>query len=50
LSRSVASTAVERAFSQDRQLLHFTRNRLARSTIRAFLYLGAWNRSGLPTI
>ncbi|KAG1745844.1 uncharacterized protein EDB91DRAFT_126592 [Suillus paluster] len=47
LSRSATSTAVERIFSQGRQLLHFTRNRLAPSTIRAFLCLGAWGRSDL---
>jgi hypothetical protein len=41
------SSAPERVFSQGRQLLHFTRNRLAPSTIRAFLCLGAWGRSDL---
>ncbi|KAG1733893.1 uncharacterized protein EDB91DRAFT_1057180 [Suillus paluster] len=44
---SATSTAVERVFSQAWQLLHFTRNRLAPSTIRAFLCLGAWGRSDL---
>lgn len=47
LSVPATSTAVERVFSQGRQLLHFTRNRLAPSTIRAFLCLGAWGRSNL---
>ena len=39
------STAVERVFSQGRQLLSFTRNRLRPSTIRAFLCLGSWGRN-----
>ncbi|KAG2069180.1 hypothetical protein BDR04DRAFT_971732, partial [Suillus decipiens] len=47
LSCSATSTAVERVFSQARQLLHFTRNRLAPSIIRTFLCLGAWGRSDL---
>lgn len=37
----IISTAVERVFSQGRQPLHFTRNRLAPSTIRDFLGLEA---------
>ena len=41
------STAVERIFSQGRQLLSFTRNRLHPSTIRAFLCLGSWGRNDL---
>jgi len=41
------STAVERVFSQGRQLLSFTRNRLSASNIRAFLCLGSWGRSDL---
>jgi hypothetical protein len=41
------STAVERVFSQGRQLLSFTRNRLSASSIRAFLCLGSWGRSNL---
>jgi hypothetical protein len=41
------STAVERVFSQGRQLLSFTRNRLRPSTIRAFLCLGSWGRNDL---
>ena len=41
------STAVERVFSQGRQLLSFTRNRLHPSTIRAFLCLGSWGRNDL---
>ncbi|KAG2034477.1 hypothetical protein BDR03DRAFT_869930, partial [Suillus americanus] len=36
--------------SQGRQLLHFTRNRLAPSTIRTFLCSGAWSRSDLLAI
>jgi hypothetical protein len=47
LSCSATSTVVERVFSQGRQLLHFTRNRLAPSTIRAFLCLRAWGISDL---
>lgn len=41
------STAVERAFSQGRQLLSFTRNRLSASSIRAYLCLGSWGRNDL---
>ena len=41
------STSVERVFSQGRQLLSFSRNRLQPSTIRAFLCLGSWGRKGL---
>jgi len=41
------STAVERVFSQGRQLLSFTRNRLSASNIRVFLCLGSWGRSDL---
>ena len=41
------STAVERVFSQGRQLLSFTRNRLCPSTIRAFLCLGSWGCNDL---
>jgi len=41
------STAVERVFSQGRQLLSFTRNRLSASSIRAFLCLGSWGRNDL---
>src|ERR1700722_8870517 len=41
------STAVERVFSQGRQLLSFTRNCLHPSTIRAFLCLGSWGRNDL---
>ena len=41
------STAVERVFSQGRQLLSFTRNHLRPSTIRAFLCLGSWGRNDL---
>jgi len=36
------STAVERVFSRGRHLLHFTRNRLAGSALRAHLCLGSW--------
>ena len=41
------STAVERVFSQGRQLLSFTRNRLSASSIRADLCLGSWGRNDL---
>ena len=41
------STAVERVFSQGRQLLSFTRNRLHPSSIRAFLCLGSWGHNDL---
>ena len=41
------STAVERVFSQGRQLLSFTRNRLAAQSIRSFLCLGSWGRHDL---
>jgi hypothetical protein len=41
---AATSTAVERLFSQGRQLLHFTRNRLSPSAIRAQLCLGSWGR------
>ncbi|GBE87594.1 putative AC9 transposase [Sparassis crispa] len=47
LSIPVTSTAVERTFSQGRQLLHFTRNRMMPSTIRASLCLGSWGHSNL---
>ena len=41
------STAVERVFSQGRQLLHFTRNRLNGSFVRTHLSLGSWFRNNL---
>ena len=41
------STAVERVFSQGRQLLAFTRNRLHASSVRAFLCMGSWGRNDL---
>jgi hypothetical protein len=41
------STAVERVFSQGRQLLHFTRNALSARSIQAFLCLGSWCRNDL---
>ena len=41
------STAVECVFSQGRQLLSFTRNRLRPSAIRAFLCLGSWGCNDL---
>ncbi|KIN96071.1 hypothetical protein M404DRAFT_1007026 [Pisolithus tinctorius Marx 270] len=44
LSVPATSTAVERVFSQGRQLLHFTRNRLSGNSVRAFLCLGSWMR------
>lgn len=37
------STAVERVFSQGRQLLYFTRNRLSPELIRASLCFGYWS-------
>jgi hypothetical protein len=47
LSIPATSTAVERVFSQGRQLLSFTRNRLHVSSIRTFLCLGSWGRDDL---
>jgi hypothetical protein len=44
---TATSTTVERVFSQGRQLLSFTRNRLSASSIRAFLCLGSWGRNDL---
>lgn len=44
------STAVERVFSQGRQLLHFTRNRLTGASVRKFLCLGAWGRKDLIAV
>ena len=44
---TATSTAVERVFSQGRQLLSFTRNRLSAQSIRAFLCLGSWGRHDL---
>ena len=44
------STAVERVFSQGRQVLHFTRNRSTPKAVRAFLCLGSWSRCGLITV
>jgi hypothetical protein len=41
------STAVERVFSQGRQVLHFTRNRLAPATFRALMSFGDWCRKDL---
>ena len=41
------STAVECVFSQGRQLLSFTRNRLSPSSVRAFLCLGSWGHHDL---
>ena len=39
--------AVKWVFSQGRQLLHFTRNRLSPLTLRAHLCLGSWSRLDL---
>jgi hypothetical protein len=47
MSSSATSTAVERVFSQGRQLLHFTRNALSALSIRSFLCLGSWGRNDL---
>ena len=41
------STAVERVFSQGRQLLHFTRNRLSPALIWASLCFGDWSRKNM---
>jgi hypothetical protein len=41
------STAVERVFSQGRQLLSYTRNCLSPSTIRSILCFGNWSRKDL---
>ena len=41
------STAVEHVFSQGRQVLHFTRNRLSPSSIHASMCFGAWSRKNL---
>ncbi len=41
------STEVERVFSQGRQLLSFTHNRLTPSSIRAYMCLGSWGRCDL---
>lgn len=47
LSIPATSTAVERLFSQGRQLLHFTRSQLSPAMIRAFLCFGDWSRKGV---
>ncbi|KIL63554.1 hypothetical protein M378DRAFT_53484, partial [Amanita muscaria Koide BX008] len=47
LSVPATSTAVERLFSQGRQLLYFTRNRLSPTMIRAFLCLSDWGKRDL---
>jgi hypothetical protein len=39
--------AVERVFSQGRQLIPFTRNGLSSSSIQAFLCVGSWARCGI---
>ncbi|KAF5319873.1 hypothetical protein D9758_018909 [Tetrapyrgos nigripes] len=41
------STPVERVFSQGRQLLVFTRNRLSGFSVRKLLCLGSWSRKDL---
>ncbi|KAG6807412.1 hypothetical protein H0H92_007644 [Tricholoma furcatifolium] len=43
------STAVKRVFSQGRQLLYYTRNRLSPASIRALMCLGHWSRKDLVT-
>jgi hypothetical protein len=50
LSAPATSTAVERVFSQGRNLLPYTRNRLSASSIRAYLCLGSWCRNDLVTM
>jgi hypothetical protein len=47
LPPKATSTAVERVFSQGRQLLSFTRNRLNASSICAYLCLGSWGSHDL---
>ena len=44
------STSVERVFSQGRQLLHFTRNRLSGQSIRALMCFGDWSRKDLISL
>ena len=44
---AATSTAVERLFSQGRQLLHFTRNRLSPDTMCSSLCFGDWCRREL---
>lgn len=44
------STAVERVFSQGRQVLHFTRNGLSSQSLREFLCLGSWSRHNMVLI
>jgi hypothetical protein len=41
------STAVEHVFSQGRQLLHFTCNRLSGLSIQSLLCFGDWSRKDL---
>ncbi|KAJ7776298.1 hypothetical protein B0H16DRAFT_1302414, partial [Mycena metata] len=41
------STGVECVFSQGRQLLHFTRNRLSAKSVQMFLCLGSWSKHDL---
>ncbi|KIM83856.1 hypothetical protein PILCRDRAFT_53533, partial [Piloderma croceum F 1598] len=47
LSIPATSTAVKHVFSQGRQLLSFTCNRLHPSSICALLCLGSWDRNDL---
>ena len=44
------STAVERVFSQGRQVLYFTRNRLSPASIRSLLCFGDWSRKDLVSM
>ena len=47
---TATSTAVERVFSQGRQILHFTRNSLSAKSLRAFLCLGSWCRHDMVSV
>jgi hypothetical protein len=43
-------TAVERVFSQGRQLLHFTRNRMSGSLFRSLICFGDWSWKDMVNI
>ena len=44
------STSVERVFSQGRQLLSYTRNRMTGKTVRALLCFGDWCRKDIVSM
>jgi hypothetical protein len=44
------STALERVFSQGRQLLHFTRNRMSGSSFWSLICFGDWSRKDMINI